>query len=91
MKEMDSKYHVGDKVRIVGTYIDIDTGNVERDRYAGECATIRKVEWCNMCHRYEYRIDESSLLWCNDNFEFDIQNELPEFDASGANVLDLFS
>lgn len=91
MEEMDSKYHVGDTVRIIDTSLDIDPYNEERDTYGGEAVTIRLVKWCDMCNRYEYRISKGNLIWCDDNFEFDIQHELPEFDASGANVLDLFS
>lgn len=91
MKEIDSKFHIGDTVRIVNTYLDIDLFDNGRTRYAGEFATIRRVQWCDMCNRYEYRINKCDLIWCDDNFEFCIQHELPEFDASGANVLDLLS
>lgn len=89
--EMDSKYHVGDKVRVIDDYLDIDTDNEERDERVGKSATIRRVQWCDVCNRYEYRISGSGLIWCDDNFEFDIQDELPSFDVSEVNILDLFS
>lgn len=91
MKETDSKYHVGDTVRVVDTFLDIDQFNEERDEYNGKSATIRLVKWCNTCGRYEYRVKECDLIWVDNNFEFDIQNELPDFDVSEVDLRELFS
>lgn len=84
--EMDSRYHVGDKVRVVtNTLRPEDTGII------GTKQEIKAVKWCNMCGRYEYRIKINSFLWCDEDFEFDIQTELPEFSASEISLNDFFS
>lgn len=91
MKDMDSRYHVGDAVRVIDTFLDIDQYNEERNEYGGKSTTIRSVSWCNLCDRYEYKINKCNLVWCDNNFEFDIQHELPEFDASEVDLRELFS
>ena len=85
--EMDSRYHVGDKVRIVCTSLDPE----EMDAFAGTKQEVKSVQWCDLCGRYEYRIKDNSLLWNDDDFEFDIQTELPEFSASEISLKDLFN
>ena len=86
MIEMDSRYHVGDKVRVV-----TNTLRPEDTDIIGTKQEIKTVRWCDMCGRYEYYIARSSLLWCDEDFEFDIQTELPEFSASEISLNDLFS
>ena len=86
MIEMDSRYHVGDRVRIVA-----NTLRPEDECIIGTIQEIKTVQWCEMCGRYEYRTKRGSLLWCDEDFEFDIQTELPEFSASEISLNDLFS
>ena len=84
--EMDSKYHVGDRVRIVNnTFRPGDTFAIDTKQ------EVRAVQWCDMCGRYEYYIQKSGLLWCDDDFEFDLGIELPEFSVSEVSLSDLFS
>ena len=85
--EMDSRYHVGDKVRMVNNRLTPE----EMDEYAGTIQEVKSVQWCDMCGRYEYRIKNDPLLWCDDDFEFDVQTELPEFNASEISLKDLFN
>lgn len=85
--EMDSRYHVGDKVRIVCTSLNPE----EIDVLAGTKQEVESVQWCDLCGRYEYRIKDNLLLWNDDDFEFDIQTELPEFSASEFSLKDLFN
>lgn len=85
--EMDSRYHVGDKVRIICARLDPE----EMDTLAGTEQEINSVQWCELCGRYEYRIKNNALLWCDDDFEFDVQTELPEFNASEISLKDLFN
>lgn len=85
--EMDSKYHVGDKVRIVNDRLTPE----EMDKYADTIQEVKSVQWCDICGRYEYRIKNDLLLWCDDDFEFDVQTELPEFNASEISLKDLFN
>ena len=87
MEEMDSRYHVGDTVRIITDRLTPE----EMNELNGTIHEVKSVRWCDICGRYEYRVKGNWFIWCDDDFEFDIQHELPEFDASGANVLDLFS
>jgi hypothetical protein len=84
---MDSKYHVGDKVRIVDGRLSPE----EMDEFAGTIQEVKSVQWCDICGRYEYRIKNSLLLWGDDDFEFDAQTELPEFNASELSLKDLFN
>lgn len=76
--EMDSRFHVGDKVRIITDRLAPE----EMDRLAGTKHEIKTVQWCDLCGRYEYRVKDDVLLWCDDDFEFDVQTDLPEFCAS---------
>lgn len=85
--EMDSKYHVGDKVRIVNNRLTPE----EMDRFADTIQEVKSVQWCDICGRYEYRIKNDTLLWCDDDFEFDVPAELPEFNASEISLKDLFN
>lgn len=85
--EMDSKYHVGDKVRIVNNRLTPE----EMDKFADTIQEVKSVQWCDICGRYEYRIKNDSLIWCDDDFEFDVQTELPEFNASEISLKDLFN
>lgn len=85
--EMDSKYHVGDKVRIVGNRLSPE----EMDEFAGTEQEVRRVQWCDICGRYEYRIKNSLLIWCDDDFEFDIQTEIPDLPEFSTEVSDLTS
>lgn len=84
--EMDSRYHVGDKVRIVS-----DSLYPEDDGLIGSEQEIKTVQWCESCGRYEYRIKGNNLLWSDMDFEFDVQTELPEFSASEISLNDFFS
>lgn len=86
MIEMDSRYHVGDRVRIVSDYL-----KPEDDGLIGFEHEIKSVRWCELCNRYEYRIKRGGLLWCDNDFEFDTQIELPEFSASEISLNDFFS
>ena len=86
----DSRYHVGDNVRIVDTLLDIDMGNKLRSSRSGAHTTIRSVTWCDLCGRYEYRVRGDTFIWCDDNLEFDDQQELPEFNASEIDLESLF-
>lgn len=85
--EMDSKFHVGDKVVLTNNTLNNDSAYV----FIGTKQEIRSVRWCDLCGRYEYRIRGNSLLWNDDDFEFDIQTELPEFNASELSLKDLFN
>ena len=85
--EMDSRYHVGDKVRIVSNRLSPE----EMDKFAGTKQEVKSVQWCYICGRYEYRIKNDSIFWCDDDFEFDVQTELPEFNASELSLKDLFN
>lgn len=85
--EMDSRYHVGDKVRIVCTSLNPE----EMDNFAGTKQEVKSVQWCDLCGRYEYRIKDNFLLWCDDDFEFDTQTELPEFSTEVSDLTSLFS
>ncbi len=85
--EMDSKYHVGDKVRIISNRLSPE----EMDKFAGTKQEIKRVQWCDICGRYEYRIKNNLLIWCDDDFELDEQTELPEFNASELSLKDLFN
>lgn len=85
--EMDSKFHVGDKVVITNNTLNYDSA----DKFVGTKQEIKSVRWCDLCGRYEYYIKENTLLWSDDDFEFDIQTELPEFSASEISLKDLFN
>lgn len=85
--EMDSKYHVGDKVRVVDNILSREMAG----DFIGTEQKVREVRWCELCDRYEYRVTGSALLWCDDDFEFDTQTELPEFNASELSLKDLFN
>lgn len=85
--EMDSKYHVGDKVRIVSNRLTPE----EMEEFADTIQEVKRVQWCDVCGRYEYRTKNNQIIWCDDDFEFDIQIELPEFSASEISLKDLFN
>ena len=83
--EKDSKFHVGDRVRIVFNSLRPEDGDL-----VGSKHEVKTVQWCEMCGRYEYRIKNSGVLWCDMDFEFDMDIELPEFSVSEVSLKDLF-
>lgn len=85
--EMNSKFHIGDKVVVTNNTLNYDSA----DAFIGTKQEIKSVRWCDLCGRYEYRVKGNSLLWNDDDFEFDIQTELPEFSASEISLKDLFN
>lgn len=85
--EMDSKFHVGDKVVITNNTLNYDSA----DSFVGTKQEVKSVQWCDLCGRYEYRVKSNSLLWNDDDFEFDIQTELPEFSTEVSDLTSLFS
>ena len=87
MNKTDPKYHVGDRVRIISSVI----GSKHADEFIGTEQEVDRVIWCDLCGRYEYRIKDKALLWCDDDFEFASQVDLPEFDTSESDLLSLFS
>lgn len=92
MVNLDSRYHVGDKVRI---------GDSEECRYGtndhmrairGQIKTIRKVFWDDDYQIYRYYLAEDyggSWTWDDTCFEPIMPDNLPEFEHSDMDVLDL--
>ena len=94
MRERDSKYHVGDKVFICGVNKCRFGLNYHMRELVGEIRTIRRVLWDEgySCHGYFIENDNCGCwTWDDSCFEPVSVAELPEFDVSNVNVLDLFS
>lgn len=94
MNSKDSKYHVGDKVRIVGVSRCVYGQNHNMRALIGEVRTIRRVSWdgSNGCYFYYIENDNhGTWIWDDSCFELETQVELPEFDTSGADLLMLIS
>lgn len=92
--EMDSKYHVGDSVRIIGVDKCAFGLNGYMRSLVGEVRTIRRVNWDDDRGCYSYHIDNDRhgvWTWDDSCFEPEVPPELPEFNTSGADLVSLFS
>ena len=90
--EMDSRYHVGDMVRIGNVRNCVFGWNEDMEGYSGEVCTIKRVEWSKYKDAYEYEIDLDNRYWMWDDscFESEIP-DLPEFAADASGLTSLFS
>lgn len=92
MVNLDSRYHVGDKVRIVDTENCLYGSNEQMKALHGEIKTIKKVFWDydNEIYRY-YLVKDNGGSWAWDDtcFEPVMPDNLPEFEHSDMDVLDL--
>ena len=91
MGPMDSKYHVGDKVVIGNTHSCKWGFNHFMKEMCGRVMTIKRVEWSTYKSAYKYKLLEDLGDWSWDDSCFEPAVELPEFDVSGVNVLELIS
>lgn len=95
MDEMDSKYHVGDRVHIYSVDNCKWGKNHHMEELIGETRTIKKVFWSTMYKCYGYYIEndnDGSWTWDDSCFEPAVPIDLPEFIAESiASVLGLFS
>lgn len=90
--EMDSRYHVGDKVIVVEND-DSPFGRVEQmDKLNGMECTIESVGWNynrTLCS-YKLREDPDGWTWHDTDFESTVI-DLPEFTVDTAGLPSLFS
>ena len=89
--EMDSKFHVGDRVLVIGVREGVFGFNDDMEAMEGKCATIRRVVWNQSYRHYEYNIEENGWYYDDSCFEFFEAVELPEFEASTVDILNLLS
>ena len=90
MEQMDSTYHVGDRVRVVGVSRCVWGANSNMRRMVGKEYTIGGVYWEDESDCYRYSLMNEACAWDDSCFEFASPPELPEFDTSGADVASLF-
>ena len=90
--EMDSKYHVGDKV-CVRSVEDCRWGvNGQMRKLVGSIVTIKRVVWLDYANVYEYKIEEDDGWSYDDScFEHIFVKELPNFEASSIDIASLFT
>lgn len=90
--KMDSRYHVGDRVVVNNVKHCAFGSNEVMEGFYGCLVTIRSVYWNSSKKVYRYGLveDRDDWAWDDSCFEADVI-ELPEFDASETNILDLFS
>lgn len=90
--EMDSKYHVGDRVRIGRVRNCIFGWNEDMEGYSGELCTIQKVQWSKHRNGYSYEIDLDGRYWMWDDSCFVSEiPDLPEFTVDTVGLPSLFS
>lgn len=89
--EMDSMYHVGDKVLVTGVNNCSHGKNEEMEDLVGQIVTIRKVFWDRTKELYCYYIrEDSGWTWDDSCFDNPIQ-DLPVPDISTADITYLLS
>lgn len=93
--EMDSRYHVGDKVILRSVYDCVFGYTEQMEDIVGTSRTIERVLWNDSYGCYEYYINDRDAdgRWSYDDtcFEPEAPTELPEFDVSSVDILTLFS
>lgn len=89
--EMDSKFHVGDRVLVGSVSRCVFGFNDDMEEMEGKCVTIRRVVWNQSYKHYEYNIEENGWYYDDSCFEFFESVELPEFDVSAVDILSLLS
>lgn len=90
--EMDSRYHVGDRVRIGNVRNCIFGWNEDMEGYSGELCTIQKVQWFKYKNGYSYEIDLDNRYWMWDDSCFVSEiPDLPEFTVDTSGLSSLFS
>lgn len=91
MIEMDSRYHVDDRVYVKGVRGCAYGWNDFMEELCGCVATILRVEWDQKKDQYKYKIyEDDGWTWDDSCFE-PAMPELEEFDPSSFNIFDLFS
>lgn len=87
-----SKFRIGEEVAITGVKKCAWGSNKHMDSMVGSVVTIASVNWSEskQKHYYKLREDNGGWTWDDSCFEKNIP-DLPEFDISGVNLLDLFS
>lgn len=90
--ELDSKYHVGDKVLIGDVHKCAFGWNEDMEGYSGEICTIERVTWSrdHNVYRYEIDLDDRNWMWDDSCFESEMP-DLPEFTANTSGLTGLFS
>lgn len=89
---MDSRYHVGDKVRIGTVHNCIFGWNEDMESYSGQTCTIQRVEWSKYKKGYLYEIDLDNRYWMWDDSCFVSEiPDLPDFAVDTAGLPGLFS
>ena len=90
--EMDSKYHVGDRVGIENVRDCVFGWNDEMEEYIGEICEIKRVSWSKDRNAYSYSIDLDKQYWMWDDSCFcPIIPDLSEFAVDTAGLPSLFS
>lgn len=91
MYRPDAKYRVGDMVVITDVKKCAWGSNSRMEAMIGSTMRVRSVYWSEEKQRHYYKlIGDGGWTWDDSCFDICVP-ELPEFDVSGANILDLFS
>ena len=91
MYRPSARYRIGDEVRITGVKKCAWGSNRHMEELIGSVQTITSVNWSADKQIYYYKLrGDGGWTWDESCFDVAIP-DLPEFDVSGANLLDLFS
>ena len=92
MHRPNAKFRVRDEVIITDVKKCAWGSNKHMEAMIGSVVTIASAYWSDGKQRHYYKLREDSGGWTWDDSCFEINiPDLPEFDVSGANLLDLFS
>lgn len=92
MYRPSSKFRVGEEVVITDVKKCAWGSNKHMESMVGSVVTIASAYWSDTKQKHYYKLREDTAGWTWDDscFEKNIP-DLPEFDISGVNLLDLFS
>ena len=90
--EMDSRYHVGDRVVVNNVKHCVFGWNEFMEKFHGCLVTIRSVSWNNSkkVYRYGLKEDDDDWAWDDSCFVSEIP-DLPDFAVDTAGLSSLFS
>ena len=86
---MESKYKVGDRVKIVDRPVECKFDWIsDMDDYCGKEATIMDVEWSEWARAFYYRIDICIYNWCENCFVDQVPCPVIDIDEISKLLLD---